>query len=106
LDNRYERFFMMVEGGMIDYACHADDAATAFGEVLDMNEAMEVAYTFYQAHPDETLILVTADHETGGLALGNSDYTLQLDILQNQQCSAWLLSDLFTQLFKEDKKPS
>ena len=106
LDNRYERFFMMVEGGMIDYACHADDAATAFGEFWDMNEAMEVAYKFYQAHPDETLILVTADHETGGLALGNSDYTLQLDILQNQQCSAWFLSDLFTQLFKENKKPS
>ena len=106
LDNRYERFFMMVEGGMIDYACHADDAATAFGEFWDMNEAMEVAYKFYQAHPDETLILVTADHETGGLALGNSDYTLQLEMLQNQQCSAWFLSDLFTQLFKENKKPS
>ena len=105
LEARYDRFFMMVEGGMIDYACHADDAATAFGEVWDMNEAMEVAYQFYKAHPDETLIVVTADHETGGLALGNSDYTLHLDLLQNQKCSAWILSDLFTQLFKENKKP-
>ena len=106
LEQRHERFFMMVEGGMVDYACHGDDAATAFGEVWDMNEAMQVAYKFYLAHPDETLIVVTADHETGGLALGNSDYTLHLEQLQNQKCSSWILSDLFTQLFKENKKPS
>ena len=106
LEARHDRFFMMVEGGMIDYACHGDDAATAIGEVWDMNEAMKEAYAFYEQHPDETLILVTADHETGGLALGNSDYTLHLDQLQYQKCSAWILSDLFTQLFKENKKPS
>ena len=106
LEARHDRFFMMVEGGMIDYACHGDDAATAIGEVWDMDEAMKVAYTFYEQHPDETLILVTADHETGGLALGNSDYTLHLDQLQYQKCSAWVLSDLFTQLFKDNKKPS
>ena len=106
LEQRHERFFMMVEGGMVDYACHGDDAATAFGEVWDMNEAMQVAYKFYLAHPDETLIVVTADHETGGLALGNSDYTLHLEMLQSQRCSSWVLSDLFTQLFKEHKKPS
>ena len=106
LEARHERFFMMVEGGMIDYACHGDDAATAIGEVWDMDEAMQVAYKFYEQHPDETLIVVTADHETGGLALGNSDYTLHLDVLQNQKCSSWILSDKFTQLFKDKKKPS
>ena len=106
LQNRYERFFMMVEGGMIDYACHGDDAATAFGEVWGMNEALEVAYAFYEAHPEETLIVVTADHETGGLALGNSDYTLCLDVLQHQKCSSWILSDAFGQLFENNKKPS
>ena len=106
LDARYERFFMMVEGGMIDYACHGDDAATSIGEVWDMDEAMRVAYDFYLAHPDETIILVTADHETGGMALGNSDYTLHLDVIQNQKCSAWILSDRFGQLFKENKKPT
>ncbi len=106
LDKRYDRFFMMVEGGMIDYACHADDAATAFGETWDMDEAMRVAFDFYKKHPEETLIVVTADHETGGLALGNSDYTLHLDLLQNQKCSAWVLSDMFTQLFKANKKPA
>ena len=99
---RHERFFMMVEGGMIDYACHSDDAATAFGEVWDMDEAMHEAYAFYKQHPDETLIIVTADHETGGLALGNSDYTLHLDVLQNQQCSGWILQEM---LLKDKKKP-
>ncbi len=103
---RHERFFMMVEGGMVDYACHGDDAATAFGEVWDMDEAMREAYAFYEQHPDETLIVVTADHETGGLALGNSDYTLHLDVLQHQHCSAWVLNDLFAQLYKEKRKPS
>lgn len=102
----HERFFMMVEGGMVDYACHGDDAATAFGEVWDMDEAMREAYAFYEQHPDETLIVVTADHETGGLALGNSDYTLHLDVLQHQHCSAWVLNDLFAQLYKEKRKPS
>lgn len=103
LQARHERFFMMVEGGMIDYACHGDDAATAFGETWDMDEAMQEAYAFYEQHPDETLIIVTADHETGGLALGNSDYTLHLDVLQNQQCSGWILQEMF---LKDKKKPS
>ena len=106
LEQRHERFFMMVEGGMIDYACHGDDAATAFGEVWDMDDAMMEAYAFYMTHPDETLIVVTADHETGGLALGNSDYTLHLDLLQHQKCSSWLLSDMFTKLFKDGRKPT
>ena len=106
LQKRYDRFFMMVEGGMIDYAGHGDDAVTAFGEVWDMNDALEVAFNFYKAHPDETLIVVTADHETGGLALGNGGSKLDLALLQYQKCSAWILSDLFTQLFKENKKPT
>ena len=106
LSARYDRFFMMVEGGMIDYACHSNDAATSIGETWDMNEALKVAYDFYLAHPDETLIVVTADHETGGMALGNSDYTLHLDMLQYQKCSAWKLSDIFTKLFENNGKPS
>ena len=106
LDKRYDRFFMMVEGGMIDYACHGNDAATAIGETWDMNEALEAAYEFYLAHPDETIIVVTADHETGGMALGNGGKTLQLDLLRHQKGSAWMLSDTFTQLFKDNDKPA
>ena len=105
LSSKHERFFMMVEGGMIDYASHGNDAATAFGEVIAMDEALRVAYAFYKAHPDETLIVVTADHETGGMALGNSDYTLNLQLLQHQHCSAWILSDKVSALFKDKKSP-
>ena len=63
-------FFLMVEGGKIDWACHSNDAATTFHEVIDFDNAIKVAYEFYSQHPDETLIVVTADHETGGFVLG------------------------------------
>ncbi len=102
LSQNHDRFFMMVEGGMIDYACHGQDGATAIGETLDMDAALEEAYRFYLDHPDETLIIVTADHETGGLAMGNGGYVLNLQTLQNQHCSAWILSDLLSALFKDN----
>ncbi|WP_373798738.1 alkaline phosphatase, partial [Bacteroides heparinolyticus] len=60
-------FFLMVEGGKIDWACHSNDPATTFNEVVDMDNAVRVAYDFYKKHPKETLIVITADHETGGL---------------------------------------
>lgn len=106
LEQKYERFFMMVEGGMVDYACHGNDAAAAIGEAIALDEAIRVAMEFYKAHPDETLIVITADHETGGLALGNSDYTLNLQLLQYQRCSAWILSDRISALFKDNAKPA
>lgn len=65
-----EKFFMMIEGGNIDYAGHSNDAATVIKEILNFNDAIAVAYEFYQKHPDETLIVVTADHDTGGLGIG------------------------------------
>lgn len=102
LSQKHDRFFMMVEGGMIDYACHGQDGATAIGETLDMDATLEEAYRFYLDHPDETLIIVTADHETGGLAMGNGGYVLNLQTLQNQHCSAWILSDLLSALFKDN----
>lgn len=66
-----EKFFMMVEGGNIDYAGHSNDGGAAIKETINFNEALKVAYDFYNAHPDETLIVVTADHDTGGLAIGS-----------------------------------
>lgn len=63
-------FFMMVEGGKVDWACHANDAAASIKNTIAFDEAIQEAITFYNAHPDETLIVVTGDHETGGLTLG------------------------------------
>ena len=100
----YDRFFMMAEGGKIDYASHANDGATVLHEVIDFDQAIHVAYRFYEQHPDETLIVVTADHETGGMALGNSDYVLNLKVLANQQCSLDKLSDQLSDLHKSEGK--
>ena len=93
-------FFLMVEGGKIDWSCHANDAATTFNEVIDMDEAIKVAYEFYKKHPKETLIVVTADHETGGIALGTGKYALNLQALQYQKNSADMLSTQISELRK------
>ncbi|MCM1483446.1 MAG: alkaline phosphatase [Muribaculaceae bacterium] len=69
--NSPANFFMMVEGGTIDHAGHSNDAATQLQEVLAFEKSIAIAYDFYKAHPDETLIVITADHETGGLILAN-----------------------------------
>lgn len=65
-----DHFYMMVEGGNIDHAAHSNDGATVVKEVLNFQESLRVAYEFYRQHPDETLIVVTADHDTGGMTLG------------------------------------
>ncbi len=62
-------FFMMVEGGNIDHCLHGNDAGTSIKEILNFDKAIAVAYEFYKKHPQETLIIVTADHDTGGLTL-------------------------------------
>lgn len=87
LDNE-KGFFLMSEGGKIDWACHSNDGKTALMEVLDMADAVQVAIAFAQKHPDETLIVVTADHETGGLALGSvSEYVMFFNELDPQSQS-------------------
>lgn len=96
-------FFLMVEGGKIDWACHNNDPATTFKEVIDLDEAIKVAYEFYKKHPKETLIVVTADHETGGLGLGTSKYELHLKSLDQQKQSQDLLSRAITDLRKMRK---
>lgn len=67
-----EHFFVMIEGGSIDHAGHANDGGTIVREILAFDQAIAKAYAFYLAHPDETLIVVTADHETGGFSVGNN----------------------------------
>ncbi|MCM1450986.1 MAG: alkaline phosphatase [Clostridium sp.] len=82
-------FFMMVEGGNIDHALHANDGGAAIKEVLNFNQALDIAYDFYKQHPDETLIVVTADHDTGGMAIGNPflGYNAKLGLFDYQKAS-------------------
>ena len=65
-------FFIMVEGGKIDWACHANDAVATIGDMLDFDNAIGKALDFYMEHPQETLIVVTGDHETGGMTIGHA----------------------------------
>ncbi len=93
-------FFLMTEGGAIDWAGHANDARTLIEEVREFDQSIQVAYEFYLQHPDETLIIVTADHETGGLIIGDGRYELNLKALQHQNVSVSVLSDKIAQLRK------
>lgn len=67
-------FFMMVEGGAIDSADHGSDAACSVREIIDFDETIQVIYNFYLKHPKETAIVITADHDTGGISLTGRSY--------------------------------
>ena len=95
-------FFLMVEGGKIDWACHSNDAAAAFREVADLDNAVKVAYEFYEQHPDETLIIITADHETGGIFLGTGAYELRTDLLKFQRQSAEAFSRMLAEQHQKE----
>ena len=61
-------FFLMVEAGRIDHAAHVHDIGGVIWDTLAFDEAIGVAYEFQKANPD-TLLIITADHETGGLVV-------------------------------------
>lgn len=96
-------FFIMAEEGKIDWASHANDGATVIQNVISLSDAVEVAIEFYNQHPDETLIVVTADHETGGLSLGwaGKHYDTDLVLLQLQKNSSESFTVLLDSLLKE-----
>ncbi|MDH7569171.1 MAG: alkaline phosphatase, partial [Armatimonadota bacterium] len=75
-----EGFFLMVEGSQIDARCHANDAPGALHEVLALDDAVDLALAFARQNP-ATLVLVTADHETGGMVFAPT--AVQLAALEN-----------------------
>ncbi len=92
------KFFMVIEGGNIDHACHKNDAAAMVHEVLALDQAVCEAVKFYGEHPDNTLIVIFADHETGGLGMGrNGGSKFNTDSLTKQKCSA----EMFTARLKK-----
>ena len=106
LDNK-KGFFLMTESGKIDWACHANDAAASIHDVLEMSNAVQAAVDFYNAHPNETLILVTADHETGGLAIGykTTNYDTFLTNLTHQKMSYAKFDTDYVQNYIANKTP-
>jgi alkaline phosphatase len=77
LDNDPDGFFLMVEGGRTDHAGHANQLERNIYETLEFSQAVQVALDWAAGRSD-TLILVTADHETGGLS-----------VLQDNGAGAW-----------------
>ncbi len=93
-------FFMMCEGGKIDWAGHANDAATSIYDTIALSDAVQVALDFAAAHPGECLIIVTADHETGGMTIGfaTTAYDTHFQYLQNQKTSFTAFDDVISEL--------
>ena len=98
-------FFMMVEGGKIDWACHANDATSTIADTIALDNAVGKAVEFYNEHPDETLIIVTGDHETGGLTIGfaGTDYDTFLKNFNNQKISYAKFDSDYVSKYKENK---
>ena len=85
-----EPFFIMCEGGNIDWAAHFHRTMPVVLNILEFDKAIQKAYEFYLKHPDETLIIVTADHETGGLSLGGKDKSINWELLEK----SWVDNDM------------
>lgn len=103
LDNS-KGFFMMVEGGKIDWACHANDAKAAIMDTLAFENAVKEAVAFAAKHPDETAIIVTGDHECGGMSLGfaGTKYDSNFDVLRQQYVSFQYFTDDVLALFRKE----
>ena len=72
LDNEPNGFFLMVEGGTIDWACHGNDEYRAIPEVVELANSVQVAIDWATGRTDTTII-VTADHETGGMTVDQNN---------------------------------
>ncbi len=103
-NNAKDGFFLMVEGGKLDYAAHEQDAATTFYEVREFAQAVGLALEFAKQHPRETLIIVTSDHETGGMALGWDHYEVRMERFMAQKASAIEMTKIIQQMRAEGKR--
>jgi len=82
-------FFLMVEAAHVDKSGHGNDGAAAAKEVLVLDKAVAAAYAFYTNHPDETLIVISADHETGGMTLGHGSSRFNMLDVQQESIGAF-----------------
>ncbi len=80
LENRGDNgFFLMIEGSQIDWAGHGNEAYQLLDELKDFNESIAVALQFV-LRDKETLLIVTADHETGGMAINKKSKMKRLKL--------------------------
>ena len=93
LSQNEQGFILMVEGSLIDWAGHSNDIATAMGEMQEFANAIEVVEQFVRERQD-TLMIVTADHNTGGLSIGaNGEYEWNPAMLHDIKASPQTISE-------------
>ncbi|OCQ21987.1 alkaline phosphatase [Pseudoalteromonas luteoviolacea] len=86
-DNNKKGFFIMIEGSQIDWCGHANDIACAMKEMDDFAKSISIAKAYVNKNPD-TLLVITADHSTGGLTLGaDGDYRWERDVVTGVKAS-------------------
>ncbi|HSR13218.1 MAG TPA: alkaline phosphatase [Thermodesulfobacteriota bacterium] len=73
LNRNPKGFFLMVEGGQVDWVAHGNDVAAVVHEMMEFDKAVGTVLSFLESNPD-TLVVVTADHDTGGLTIGYSSH--------------------------------
>lgn len=99
LDN-IDGFFLLVEASQVDWAGHANDIASAMSEMEDLEQTIKLLKNYVDRHPD-TLVVLTADHSTGGLSIGaDGDYRWSPEFIQNMKASVEVMSQKIIQ--KED----
>jgi alkaline phosphatase len=100
-------YFLLVEASQVDWAGHANDIASAMGEMEDLEQTIKLLKNYVDMHPD-TLVVLTADHSTGGLTIGaDGDYRWSPEFIQNMKASVTVMSEKITDeedmaLFVED----
>ena len=103
-NNAKNGFFLMIEGGKLDYAAHEQDAVTTFLEVNEFAECVDLALEFAKKYPRETLIVVTSDHETGGMSLGWDQYEVRMERFMEQKASAIEMTKIIQKMRAEGKR--
>jgi len=87
LDNNDNGFFMLIEGSQVDWGGHANDIAAAMKELDDLAITVEWLTTYVKNNPD-TLVVITADHSTGGFTIGaNGDYAWHPEFIRQLTAS-------------------
>lgn len=87
-------FFVMIEGSQIDWCGHANDIACAMAEMDDFAKSIETAKAYVDKNPD-TILVITADHSTGGLTIGaHGQYKWETDIIKGVKATAGKLTNL------------
>jgi len=94
LDGQNDKgFFVMIEGSQIDWCGHANDIACAMGEMDDFAKSIEQAKAYVDKNPD-TLLVITADHSTGGLTLGaHGQYKWETEVVKGVKATAGTITD-------------